>query len=81
MHVIPDQLSEFVYIGAKEAAANLQTLQSLGIKNILVCCTTLPFYHPTEIRYLRLCMNDSLDQNLNLYLPYAIKFINDAMSK
>ena len=64
MDVSPDALVEGqVYIGSKESAANPEILQQLNIKNVIVCCTTIPMYleNQTAVKYLRLAMNDSLD--------------------
>jgi len=75
--VIPGQL----FIGSKEAAANPATLAARNIKRVIVCCTTIPMYFPedSDVKYIRLAMNDSLDQNLLAYLPHAFDFIDEGI--
>jgi hypothetical protein len=80
--VVPDAVDgtasgAFVFIGPKESAVNLATLDRLGITRILICCDSLKAIHaPTgTLRYHRLPVADSLDQNLTAFLPSALAFI------
>jgi len=75
---IPDcVIDKQLYIGAKESARNILNLKKLGISRIVVCCHSIPFYldYDPSIQYLRLCMDDSLEQNLNDLIPFVFAFI------
>ena len=82
MDVWPEQIVPGLYISPKDAAANPQVIQTLGIKKVLVCCAYLPMYlsNQTDLKYLRLAMRDSLDQNLLQYLPCALQFIAEGIA-
>jgi hypothetical protein len=79
--VYPDIVDDGVlYIGGKECAVNIETLRSLNIKRILVCCSHLPeLISDDSILYHRLPMADSLDENLCDYLPSAFSFIAEGV--
>ena len=80
--VIPDCLIENqLYIGPKESAVHRDCLKELGISRILVCCSSIPFYleQDSSIHYLRLYMDDSLDQKILNLIPYAIDFIEEGI--
>ena len=86
MDVVPDELVPgSVFIGPKEAAANPETLRARNIKRIIVCCSSIPLFLAKpgedceEVRYLRLTMADSLDQNLMHYLPHAFEFLEEGV--
>jgi predicted protein tyrosine phosphatase len=86
MDVVPDELVPgSVFIGAKEAAANPETLRARNIKRVIVCCSSIPMFlarpdeECEEIRYLRLTMADSLDQNLMHYIPHAFAFLEEGV--
>ena len=71
-------LKSRLYIGSKDAAGDLATLQRLGIRRVLICCTALPPYHSpatSGLRYHRLAIQDSLEENLKHFLPSAFAFI------
>ena len=79
---VPDELvARSLFIGAKETAANPDTLRDCNIKRVIVCCSTIPMYLPasSDVRYLRLPMADSLDQHILEYLPHALAFIDDGI--
>ena len=79
LDVVPDEISPgILYIGQKDCAYNRETLQSLGISRVLICCERLPAYHyPSDktIMYHRIPLEDSLAQSLVDYLPSAMAFI------
>jgi predicted protein tyrosine phosphatase len=84
LDVVPDELiAGSLFIGPKEAAANPDTLRARNIKRVIVCCSSIPCYlsnsDEADIRYLRLAMADSLDQNLLEHLPYAFSFIEEGI--
>jgi protein-tyrosine phosphatase len=82
--VVPDVLAEGqLFIGAKESAFNIDTLMRLGVGQVLVCCSALREYHAADerLRYHRLPMADSLDQNLLAYLPSALAFIAQGVQR
>jgi atypical dual specificity phosphatase len=82
--IVPDKVLTGVFIGSKDASFNRETLRSLGISNILICCDSLPAYHyphdPT-MRYHRIPIKDSLFQSLEFYLPSALAFISQAIMR
>jgi len=78
--VVPEEvLAGVLFIGPKEAQANRATLASMGITRVLVCCDSLPAYHPpgaaSGLTFHRLPLADSLAQGLIAYLPSALAFI------
>ena len=80
--VLPDCLIEKqLYIGPKESAANRDCLINLGISRVLVCCHSIPFYLEKDpsIHYLRLYLDDSLDQHILDLIPYAFAFIDEGI--
>jgi protein-tyrosine phosphatase len=81
-NVLPDCLiSDQLYIGPKETAANYINLKNLNISRVVVCCHSIPFYldYDPSIHYLRLCMDDSLEQNIANLIPYAFAFIQQGL--
>ena len=79
---IPDCVIENqLYIGPKESAVNSVNLKMLRISRVIVCCHSIPLYldYDPSIQYLRLCMDDSLEQNLTSLIPYAFAFIQQGI--
>ena len=79
-----DEIEPGLWIGPKEAALSADMLKAKGIQNVMICCSHIPAYLPDtedQVRYLRLAMADSLDQNLLHYLPPALEFIETALEK
>jgi hypothetical protein len=78
-NVIPDEVTPFLYIGCKDAVYNVTGLCDRNIKRVLICCDHL---HPPHVSYdnqlifHRIPIKDSLTQNLELYLPSALEFID-----
>lgn len=78
--VMPDQLTDSLFIGPKESGYSVETLKALGITQVLICCDHLPAPHAANrgddaITYHRLPLADSLAQDLKSYLPSALAFI------
>eukprot|EP01039_Chlorochromonas_danica_P002911 gene2911-3178_t len=72
-----------VYLGCRDCACNREGLRELGISAVLVCGTGLPLFFQEEgtIRYHLLPIEDSLEQNLFLYLPSAMAFIDQVVDE
>lgn len=83
--IVPDQ----IFLGSLSSTANIIMLQALGITNILTCAAFVPLFHFREdssdgsggIRYLRLPLYDSLDEDILRYLPTACQFIDDCLAR
>jgi hypothetical protein len=80
-HIMPDEISPGLYIGAKETAYNRDLLKELGITHILICCDRLPACHigDSSLRYHRIPIQDSLSEELTIYLPSTRAFISAAL--
>jgi dual specificity protein phosphatase 1 len=85
---LPDEiLPGELYIGSKFSAVNGTALKELlNIHQVMVCCTHLREYNAQHevgakpeqnLRYHRLPIHDSLNQDLIPFLPDAIQFIQD----
>lgn len=76
---VPDEaLAGVLFISDKDGQANAATLARLRISRVLICCDRLPPYHDVAragLRFHRLAIGDSLEQNLTSYLPAALAFI------
>ena len=72
-----EAIKDVLYIGSKASQVDLEKLKSLGITRVLICCNFLRAYHKSDagITYHRLPIEDSLVQNLDMYLPDALAFI------
>jgi predicted protein tyrosine phosphatase len=80
---IPSDIYEGrLYLGSQEAAANAEVFSRLGVTHVLVCGNGLTRFYEDEqvVRYHQLPIDDSLDQNLEIYLPSGVRFIDDAIS-
>lgn len=78
----PDNIYEGkVFLGSQVAAANTASMERNNITHVLICGNGLSMYYADEgnIRYHQLPIDDSLDQNLLVYLPLALRFIDDAV--
>jgi protein-tyrosine phosphatase len=82
VHELPDNIYENrIFLGSQDAAANRDGLSELNITGVLVCGTGLQLYHQAEntIRYHLLPIDDSLDQNLAVYIPSSMEFIDEVL--
>uniref|UniRef100_A0A1B6DT61 protein-tyrosine-phosphatase n=1 Tax=Clastoptera arizonana TaxID=38151 RepID=A0A1B6DT61_9HEMI len=69
----------FLYIGNATDAADLATLNALGISRVLNVTSQLPGYHEScGITYKQLPASDSGHQNLKQYFEEAYQFIEEA---
>lgn len=80
--IIPHQL----LLGPMTSSIDADMLRILGVRNILVCGLFLPFFHDkatssVDIRYHRLPISDSIDEDITRYLPSACQFIDDCVAK
>lgn len=77
----PTQIVKKLYLGSQNAAINIDELNNRNIKNIIVAGRGLECYFENNIKYLKLDIDDSLEQDLTIYFDAVDKFINDAISK
>lgn len=69
----------FLYLGNARDAADLATLNALGITRVLNVTSQLPGYHEAcGITYKQLPASDSGHQNLKQYFEEAFQFIEEA---
>lgn len=71
-----------LFLGSQDSAANREAFSKLGISHVLVCGNGLSRFYEDEnfVRYHQLPIDDSLDQNLQIYLPSGVQFIEDAIN-
>lgn len=82
----PDEIVPRLFLGSLNSASSLDMLKALQIKHILVCGSFLPIFHthPEEnwpIRYHRLPLADSVDEDIVRYLTSGCQFIDDCISR
>lgn len=86
-----------LYLGSKDSSIHEDFLLDLNIQQIIVCCNCLPMHFVSKkdflsencvednsknkIRYLRIPVRDSLDQDILPYLQAAIDFIEEGKSQ
>lgn len=70
-----------LFLGSQESAANQEVFTRLNVTHVLVCGNGLTRFYEDEnaIRYHQLPIDDSLDQNLAIYLASGVQFIDDAI--
>lgn len=71
-----------LFLGCQDSAANRDAFTKYGISHVLVCGNGLQRFYEDEnsVRYHQLPIDDSLDQNLEIYLPSGVQFIEDAIN-
>jgi hypothetical protein len=76
-------LDNQLYLGSLRSTASKEILQQMGITAILNCADSIPEYHAQDIdcfiRYHRLPMSDSLEEDIMLYLPSAMIFLEECI--
>jgi hypothetical protein len=74
-----------IYLGSVLSTANRRILKIMGITAILNCADVLPEYYAEDaelqIRYHRLPIADSVDEDLLIYLPSAMAFIEECLGQ
>lgn len=69
------RITDRIYVGSAEGAANFHLIDSLEISKIIVCHPTLPFCHEGKgVDYLRLPMMDLPSESLFQYLEAVEEF-------
>ena len=74
------KLSEQLYIGSSAEAKDKKWLKDHFITHIVNCTTEHSDYFPTEFKYLKLNIDDSLTQNLYHVLEKSYDFMRKAMN-
>lgn len=82
---LPDEIgSRNLFLGSQKSAVDIDTFKILRIKRVLICGSYLPMVFKDDnratIRYHRLPMKDSHDEDILRYLQDAMDFIEDSLS-
>lgn len=73
-----------VYVGGESPALNLSLLQKLGITHIVNCAadtTACAFEADGHFKYLRVHINDSVNDGITSHIPSVFAFVDDCLSK
>lgn len=73
--LMPSFILENIYIGDMNHAKSLETLNKLGITHIINVSKDVPCYYEDVFQYFRVPIDDTLTENVCLYLKDAIHFI------
>jgi len=68
-----------VFLGNAASSANLIGLQRAGTTHVVNATATLPNHFEGTLSYLRLPLNDSLDDDLTPHLERACRFMSEAL--
>jgi predicted protein tyrosine phosphatase len=72
-----------VYVGGESPALNLSLLQKLGITHIVNCAadtTACAFEAAGLFKYLRVHINDSVNDGITSHIPAVFAFLDDCLS-
>ncbi len=73
-----------VYVGGESPALNLSLLQKLGITHIVNCAadtTACAFEAEGHFKYLRVHINDSVNDGITSHIPSVFAFLDDCLSR
>jgi predicted protein tyrosine phosphatase len=73
-----------VYVGGESPALNLSLLQKLGITHIVNCAadtTACAFEADGLFKYLRVHINDSVNDGITSHIPSVFSFMDDCLSR
>lgn len=74
------QIDEYVYLGNREGARDLNLLKQYGIRSIVqIQSMEVPPFFPAYFDYHRITMPDLPSSNLLRVLPAATRFIHDSV--
>ncbi|KAH9500808.1 Dual specificity protein phosphatase 6 [Bulinus truncatus] len=70
----------YLYLGSAKNSADLTQLKNYGITYVLNVTTNVPnmFENEKNFKYLQIPISDHWSQNLSVYFPEAIRFIDEA---
>jgi predicted protein tyrosine phosphatase len=73
-----------IYVGGESPALNLSLLQKLGITHIVNCAadtTACAFEDTGRFKYLRVHINDSVNDGVTSHIPAVFAFLDECLSK
>ena len=73
-------LKDKLYLGNYDFALNNELLKEKNISCILVCGSELECRFPHEFKYLKINLNDYIEDSIIPYIDKCIKFINDSQN-
>lgn len=76
----PIAIDDHVFIGDEDSARNAEVLKELGISSVLIAGSYMRA-HLDTVKYKQIPLDDSLEQDLQKYLPEALEFIETAPRK
>jgi hypothetical protein len=77
-------VSDRVFVGGESPALNLSLLQKLGITHIVNCAadtTACAFEAAGHFKYLRVHINDSVNDGITSHIPAVFAFMDDCLTK
>jgi protein-tyrosine phosphatase len=73
---IPDKMDHHLFLGKANSAANLATLQRLGITRVLMVGSNLEAHFPDNLAYKHVVMEDSWLQDIRQHFAECFEFID-----
>lgn len=74
------QVDDYVYLGNRDGARDLNLLKQTGIRSIVqIQSTEVPPFFPAYFDYHRITITDSPTVNIMRHLPLAVRFIHDSV--
>lgn len=74
-------LKNKLYLGNNDFAINKKLLQEKGIKKILVCGEELECKFPNDFKYLKINLNDYIEETILPYIEKCVNFIDESGEK
>ena len=74
------QVDEYVYLGNRQGARDLNLLKQTGVRAVVqIQSTEVPPFFPAYFDYHRITLPDLPSSNILRYLPDALRFIHDSV--
>ncbi|XP_074645425.1 dual specificity protein phosphatase 6-like [Tubulanus polymorphus] len=76
----PVEVVPYLFLGNARTSSNFEILAKLGIRYILNVTSNVPnvFENDTNFKYMQIPISDHWSQNLSVFFPQAISFIDEA---
>ncbi|XP_077989327.1 dual specificity protein phosphatase 7-like [Glandiceps talaboti] len=76
----PVEILPYLFLGSAQDSKNIDMLSKRGIKYVLNVTPNMPncFEHEGDFKYLQIPISDHWSQNLSVFFPEAIDFIEEA---
>lgn len=79
--VYPSMITENLFLSGKHCAENEKVINDLRIQGIVNCSNNIPNYFEKTVKYHRVPIEDSLDEDLSIILPDVISFLKENEKK